>query len=165
MNSSRALLLLSLAAVVGAASAADGASAVFVNKAAQGGMTEVALGKLALTKSQDPVVKKFAERMVTDHGKANAELTALASAKGIEVPTKLDATHEAMLESMETQDGAAFDRAYSEHMNLDHSKAISLFENATMSEDRDVAGFAKKTLPTLKEHKALAEKLATKPKE
>jgi putative membrane protein len=44
-------------------------------------------------------------------------------------------------------------------MNMDHTKAISLFEAASKSSDAELAGFAKKTLPTLKEHKELAEKL------
>src|SRR4051794_17014585 len=39
----------------------DGADpAIFVAKAAEGGMTEVALSKAAATKSSDPGVKKFA---------------------------------------------------------------------------------------------------------
>ena len=42
---------------------------------------------------------------------------------------------------------------------MDHNKAIALFESATKASDPDLAGFAKKTLPTLKEHKQMAEKL------
>jgi putative membrane protein len=42
---------------------------------------------------------------------------------------------------------------------MDHSKAIALFESAAGASDPDLAKFAKKTLPTLKEHKELAEKL------
>ena len=47
----------------------------------------------------------------------------------------------------------------SHYMSMDHSKAIALFEDAARTTDADVAGFAKKTLPTLKEHKQLADKL------
>ena len=167
MNVSKSLLFLALAAS-GAAVAADNAAnatppAMFVEKAAQDGMTEVALGKLALTKSKDAAVQGFAERMVTDHGKANAELSAIAGAKGLNVPKSLDAAHEAMVEQMESKEGAAFDQAYAEHMNMDHSKAIKLFEGASKSGDAEIAGFAGKTLPTLKEHKKMAEKLAAMP--
>lgn len=164
MNVSKSLLIFALASASAAAVAAEGGrpaptSASFVAQAAQGGMTEVALGKLALTKSQDAAVQKFAQRMVTDHGKANAELATIAKAKGIEPPKALDAPHEAMVESLESKNGAAFDEAYSQHMNMDHSKAISLFEGQAMGEDAELAGFARKTLPTLKEHKAMAEQL------
>jgi putative membrane protein len=97
--------------------------------------------------------------MVTDHGKANQELAALASQKGIEAPKMLDDEHQAMVRALEGKSGAAFDNEYSRHMNMDHMKAISLFEAASKSTDSDFAGFATKTLPTLKEHKKLASQL------
>lgn len=165
MKLSKSILFLALASASGAATAAGEAAStpeVFVEKAAQSGMTEVALGKLALAKSQDEAVQKFAQRMVTDHGKANAELAAVAKAKGINPPKKLDDKHEAMMDSMKGKEGEAFDQAYSQHMNMDHSKAIDLFEGAAASGDEAVAGFARKTLPTLKEHKSMAEKLLSK---
>src|SRR4051794_35640193 len=50
----------------------DGADpAKFVTKAAQGGLTEVALSKAAKASSQDPKIKQFADQMLADHGKAN----------------------------------------------------------------------------------------------
>ena len=161
---SRTLLFAAIASICGTALAAEAADtppapAVFVQKAAQDGMTEVELGKVALAKSQNPEVRKFAQRMVTDHGKANQELAALASQKGIEAPKMLDAEHQAMVRDLEGKSGAAFDNEYSRHMNMDHMKAISLFEAASKSTDSDFAGFATKTLPTLKEHKKLASQL------
>ena len=164
MDVSRTLLLLALASASSAAVAADAEStppapSVFVKKAALDGMTEVEAGKVALAKSQDKEVRNFAQRMVTDHGKANAELESLAKAKGLTAPKQLDPEHEAMVNSLKTKSGADFDRAYAEHMNMDHSKAIALFESATKSNDAQLAQFAQKTLPTLKEHKELAQKL------
>jgi putative membrane protein len=57
---------------------------------------------------------------------------------------------------LQAKSGADFDAAYSQHMKMDHTKAIALFEGASRSADADFAGFAQKTLPTLKEHKQLA---------
>jgi putative membrane protein len=161
---SRSLLFLAIAGVVSTAAAADAESAVpaaasFVNMAAQAGMTEVEAGKIALSKSQDPQIRSFAERMVSDHGKANSELASLAKAKGIDAPQRLDSEHRAMLDSLQAKSGPEFDAAYSQHMNMDHTKAIALFEGASRSADAEVAGFAQKTLPTLKEHKQLAARL------
>jgi putative membrane protein len=42
---------------------------------------------------------------------------------------------------------------------MGHSDAIELFEKESRSDDPALAGFAQKTLPTLKEHKQLAEQL------
>jgi putative membrane protein len=161
---SKSLLLLALAGVPVAGVAADAEStppapAVFVKKAALDGLTEVELGKVALEKSQNAEVRRFAQRMVTDHTKANKELESIAKAKGIEPPKSLDAEHREMVSMLSDKSGPEFDKAYSEHMNMDHSKAIALFEGASKSTDADLAGFAKKTLPTLKEHKQMAQKL------
>jgi putative membrane protein len=164
MKISKSLLAAALAAVSVSALAADAEKmaptpAMFVSEAAQAGMAEVALGKVALDKSKDAQVRTFAERMVADHGKANDELAALASTKGIDVPKKLDAKHEALVTAMKGKDGADFDRAYSQHMKMDHSKAVELFESEAKSSDAEFAGFASKTLPTLREHKQMAAKL------
>lgn len=160
----RSVLFLALAGISGSALAADADRAApdtrtFIEKAAVNGMAEVEAGKIALSKSQHPEIRSFAERMVKDHMLANTELSGIAASKGIETPTTLDAEHQAQLDQLASKSGAEFDRAYSRHMNMDHSKAIALFEGASRSTDGAVAGFAKKTLPKLKEHKKLAEKL------
>jgi putative membrane protein len=164
MKPATAILMLALAAATSSATAADADSSVpniptFVNDAALAGMTEIEVGKLALSKSKDPAIRGFAQRMVDDHTKANTELAAIAESKGITPPAKLDAEHQAMVTSLQSKPEADFNREYARHMNMDHSKALALFEGASQSPDVDVANFAKKTLPTLKEHKTMAEKL------
>jgi len=164
MLTPKTLLFLAITGVSSAAIAAEAEDSpptptVFVQKAAQDGMTEVELGKVALAKSQNAEVREFAQRMVTDHTKANQELAAIARQKGIDPPKKLDPEHQSMVSMLEGKSGAAFDNEYSRHMNMDHTKAISLFEAASKASDADVAGFAKKTLPTLKEHKKMAGEL------
>lgn len=161
---SRSLLFLALAGISSAAGAADADSAVpaptaFVKMAAQAGMAEIEAGKVALARSQDPQIRSFAERMVADHVRAHSELASLAKAKGIDTPTALDADHRAVVDSLKSKSGPEFDAAYAQHMNMDHSKAIALFEGASRSTDSEVAGFAQKTLPTLKEHRELAARL------
>jgi len=45
----------------------------FMKDAAEGGLAEVELGQLAADKASNPDVKKFGERMVKDHTKANCQ--------------------------------------------------------------------------------------------
>ena len=142
-----------------AAMAAGATPTTFVKTAAQDGMTEVELGKLALSKSSNNEVKQFAQKMVQDHGQADQQLASLAQSKGLTVPTKLDAKHEAMVKMLSAKSGAAFDSAYAKHMAKGHTQAVALFEAASSSSDPDLAAFAKKTLPTLQEHKQLADNL------
>jgi putative membrane protein len=44
-------------------------------------------------------------------------------------------------------------------MASDHAKAITLFDDAAKSGDKEISAFAEKTLPTLKEHKRMADRL------
>jgi putative membrane protein len=62
----------------------------FIMNAAHGGMMEVTLGHLAADKATNADVKQFGQRMVDDHSKANSELMALASQKGITLPASGD---------------------------------------------------------------------------
>ena len=131
----------------------------FVETAAQDGMAEVDMAKLALKKSSNSDVKQFAQKMAQDHEQADDQLSSIAKSKGMTLPQKLDAKHEAMMKSLSAKSGKAFDRAYAEHMAKDHAKAVALFQGAAQSSDADLAAFAKKTLPTLEEHKQLADNL------
>jgi putative membrane protein len=131
----------------------------FVNMAAQDGMAEVSLAKLALKKSSNSDVKQFAQKMQQDHEQAGEQLSSIAKSKGLTVPKSLDAKHEAMMKSLSAKSGAAFDSAYAEHMAKDHTKAVALFQGASKSSDPELAAFAQKTLPTLEEHKQLADNL------
>src|ERR1044071_7455445 len=63
--------------------------ATFVKTAAIAGMAEVELGKIGAEKAKNADVKKFAEQMVKDHGKANEDLKAAAKAANIPVPDKI----------------------------------------------------------------------------
>jgi putative membrane protein len=165
---STSLLCLALAAVSNAVAAAEAEQEIpepasFVKLAAQDGMAELEVARAALAKSQDPSVRSLAQRLVTDHGKVNAELESIATHKGIDVPRSLDAEHRVRVDALTAKSGAEFDREFSQRMNMDHIKAIALFESATKTADPELAQFAKKTLPTLREHKQLAEKLPGKP--
>jgi putative membrane protein len=131
----------------------------FVKTAAADGMTEVGMAKLALKKSSNNDVKQFAQKMQQDHEQADEELASIAKSKGLTLPKKPDTKSEAMMKMLSAKSGAAFDREYADHMAKDHSKAVALFQAASQSSDPELAAFAKKTLPTLQEHKQLADNL------
>src|SRR3954468_1889404 len=96
--------------------------ASFMKQAADGGMAEIALGNLAVSKASSDDVKKFGQRMVDDHSKANDQLKQLASSKGIDVPSELNAKDKATKERLSKLSGEQFDRAYMQHMVKDHTK-------------------------------------------
>jgi putative membrane protein len=125
----------------------------FILDAAKGGIAEVELGKMAAERAKNDEVKKFAQRMVDDHSKANDELKSIAQAKGIKLPDDADATQKATMKRLEKLNGAAFDRAYMQMMVGDHVKDVNEFKKESNSgKDSQVKSFAASTLPTLEEH-------------
>jgi putative membrane protein len=133
----------------------------FMMTAAQGGMAEVEMARLALERGSSEEVKTYAQRMVDDHTKANEELMVIAQSKGVALPTAPDAKHTAVKEKMMKLSGAAFDREYVMMAgHKDHEKMEKLFrDESTKGKDADVKGFAAKTLPVVREHLAMARAL------
>ena len=132
----------------------------FLMDAAMGGLMEVQLGRIAAQKGMSDSVKRFGQRMVDDHSKANEELTSLASSKGITLPTALDEKHQKDVTKLSALSGAEFDRAYSKMMLSDHNKDVKEFEKqSTKGADAELKAFASKTLPTLQEHLQMARSL------
>jgi putative membrane protein len=137
------------------------ADKTFVTKAAQGGLAEVQLGQLATQKGQSDDVKKFGQRMVDDHTKANDQLKSIAQQKGVQIPSDLDSKDKALKDKLSGLSGAEFDRMYMQHMVQDHKKDVAEFQKeASNGKDPDVKNFASQTLPTLKEHLQMAQQSA-----
>ena len=131
----------------------------FVTLASQDNMTEVQLGELAMQNTRNPNVHGFAQRMINDHGKANTELAGIAQQKNLIVAKELDPEHTALVQDLSSKNGPEFDAAYAKTMEDAHAKAISLFKRATRTSDWELSQFARQTLPTLEEHKRMADKL------
>jgi putative membrane protein len=133
----------------------------FVKDAAQGGLMEVQLGKLAQEKAGNEKVKEFGKRMEQDHSKANDELKKIASDKGVQLSNELDKKHKGNVDKLTKLSGADFDKQYINAMVSDHKEDIKKFQReADKGKDADLKQFASQTLPTLKEHLQLAESTA-----
>ncbi|MBS7565936.1 DUF4142 domain-containing protein [Mucilaginibacter sp. Bleaf8] len=132
----------------------DSDDSKFAVEAANGGMAEVELAKLAETKATNPKVKEFAAMMIKDHTKANTELMDLAKTKNITLPTTVGADQQKVMDDLSKKSGAEFDKGYVDAMVTDHDKDVKLFEKAsTDAKDAELKSFATKTLPVLKMHK------------
>jgi putative membrane protein len=150
------------AAATAAKDALDQEDKTFVREAASGGMAEVELSKVA-QKSENGDVKRFADRMIEDHTKANEQLTSIATGLGVDIPKALDSEHERMRQKLQTLHGKAFDDQYMHDMVEDHNKAVKLFQQEERSgHNAELKQFAQKTLPTLEEHQKMALELSRK---
>ena len=133
----------------------------FAAKAAQGGMAEIALGRLAAEKASSSDVKQFGLRMVEDHGKASDELKAIAQRKSLELPTDMRDGHKQLRDRLAALSGDEFDRQYIQAMVKEHREDVDLFRRqADQGKDADLKQFAASTLPTLQDHLKMAEAAA-----
>ncbi len=129
------------------------------------GQQELTLGQLALQKSKNEDVKRFAQIMVTDHSAANDKLKSLVQGQRSESPRNAAPgagpapPEERRLRSLE---GAAFDKQYAAMMVADDHKAIAPFDREEKSGTGAIKGFAPDTLPTLKTHLEHAQDLQKK---
>src|ERR1700719_4033696 len=121
------------AAPAAKASKLSGADKTFMLNAAKGGMMEVEMGKMAAQNAQNADVKKFGNRMVTDHSKANGELMGLAKEEGVALP------------GAKSPGKWKSDKDYMGMMVKDHEKDLAEFQNEAKSgSDPDLKKFADK---------------------
>jgi putative membrane protein len=133
----------------------------FVKEASSGGLAEVELGKLAQQKGRSQAVKDFGSRMVTDHSKANDGLRTIAARKGMSASSTIGIKESAVKLKLEAPSGDTFDKAYMSSMVKDHQDDIAAFQKeADDGSDQDIKSFASKTLPTLREHLSMAQRVA-----
>jgi putative membrane protein len=164
-----AILLCAASTTLLAQNTADTHSSIsasdFVAKAGTGGLAEVEMGELGVQKATNAQVKAFAKRIVTDHTKANEQLTAVTKGKGLQVPSSQSDMHKAMIDKFRQMEaGKDFDRHYIEHMVEDHKIDIELFETAADDAklDAELRGYAKQNLPTLRDHLKQAQTIQSK---
>jgi len=122
------------------------ADKTFMMNAAKGGMMEVEMGKMAAQNGQSADVKKFGNRMVTDHSKANNELMALAKEEGVSLPGAKSAGK------------WKSDKDYMTAMVKDHQEDLAEFQKeAQNGSDPDLKAFAAKGAKMVSTHLKLAQ--------
>ncbi len=133
----------------------------FLEQAAQNGHAEMSASRLALTKARNPKVRVFAQRMIDDHQRVDAELSSLAASKKYtppKEPSMLQKGKEMLIANLGDD---SFDQRYMNQMGVQaHEETVRLFEEASRdARDPDVKAFASKHLPALREHLKAARDL------
>jgi putative membrane protein len=145
----------------GGATPLDSNDRNFIMTAAESGLYEVEVAKLAASKATDAAVKSFASMLVDHHTAANDKLRQVASSRSIALPTTIPADKQQVINKLGQASGADFDRQFVQTVGIkDHQTDIALFEKATReAKDTEVRNFAQSTLPTLRDHLSAAQKL------
>jgi len=133
---------------------------LFTTLAAQGGIAEGELGKLAQQKSRNEAVTAFANRMIDDHGMSNAQLTQRAKQAGLTLPTEPAPDQLEMRQKLSGLNGAAFDAEYMRAQVTEHQKTVQLLLWVIASgENAELQHFATALLPDVMHHLQLAQTL------
>lgn len=152
-----------VAATAPAAKLADADREVLADLA-MANMAEIATANIALDKSANPDVKGYAQRMLDDHTKAQAEVQALAKAKGVELPTELNIKYKAKTAMLKALKGEIFNRTYikqsgrADHRDT-HGKLKAGLEDV---KDPEVKALVTKIRPIVEQHLIMAEELIAK---
>lgn len=136
----------------------------FLKNAAEAGHFEVEGSKLALKKSKDAEILRFAKMMTEDHHQAALKVKDLATKRGVELPKEPSLLQQAKLKYLEMRDGVKFDKSYASHIGVSaHEQAVKMFEDAAEdADDADIKKFAADTLPVLKKHLDEAKRIDAK---
>lgn len=133
----------------------------FMMKAAQSDMAEIMTSNLALQKSQNADVRRFAQMMIDEHTKTSDQLKTLAAGKNVTLPTEVDAKQRAMMSKLTAASGDKFDMEYMKGQVKAHEAAVKLFQRqAERGTDADAKGWAAQTLPSLQSHLAMARTMS-----
>jgi putative membrane protein len=123
-----------------------------------GGQAEVELGKLAQKKGSASQVKKFAERMVTDHTKAGDRLAAMGRSVNPNIPKELDPEHKTIRDELGKMSGKDFDAAYLTVQIQDHQKTANLLQwEVSMGQNEQLKKYAADQLPMVLDHLEMAK--------
>jgi len=125
----------------------------FVMQAAQSGMLEVQLGRIAVQRGSSAAVKHYGQEMVAEHTQVNQELMRLAMQKGVELPKQMSSQNKAMTDRLSGLSGTSFDAAYKQAMIDSHNQAIALFKaQSQQGQDPQLKAWASQKLPNLQAH-------------
>jgi putative membrane protein len=130
----------------------------FMEHAAHGGAKEIALGKIAQQKAQNPEVKQLAETIVKDHTEAAEKLKPIAQSMGVDLSKETAKGQKDDYDDFEKLSGAKFDKKYVDEMIDDHKDATKEFDDAAKNaKNPELKAWAGEIAPKLHEHLQMAE--------
>jgi putative membrane protein len=133
----------------------------FVQTAMEVNLAEIQVGQLAAQKGATDGVKRFGQRLVSDHTRLEDEMKPIAAKIGVTPPAELAPDDQALLTKLQGESGAAFDMTFVNAMVSGHKQGVQLYKNEeTNGQDAAVRVSATKGEPVIAAHLRIAERLA-----
>jgi putative membrane protein len=133
----------------------------FIVTAAEGNMAEIFLGAMAIERSGDEEVRRFAETLADHHRQANRELVPIAELHDVEWPSELKESHQQLSHELRDLSGRSFDERFVAETVKDHEKDVETYRQmAEKVEDDRLRQYIETTLPIINAHLEQARALA-----
>ena len=130
----------------------------FLVRAAEINLEEIQLGQLAQQRGEMAEIRELGKMMESAHTKANNDLHALASRKGIAIPLAPTEDSKDAYRKLSEKSSRDFDTDYCDKMVKGHKDAIDMFDNTSRGNgDADIKAWAANVLPELRIHLAQAQ--------
>lgn len=148
---------------VAPAGQANAVDVAFVNEAAQFGLANIMLGELALQKSTNPSVQKFAQAEIAEQQNVKQQLTQIAPRLQVTLPTAPGPKYQAIMQRFSQLSGTQFDTAYLDEGGVNaHLEAASLFQReAAFGSNLSLIAVANQGLPIINQHFTIASSLTS----
>lgn len=123
----------------------------FVSMAASSDMFEIESSRMALQRSQDPMIRMHADMMIRDHTNTTTQLKAAAASAGLGVPMQMLPMHAAMLNDLSRSPN--FEATFKRQQVMSHEQALALMDNyARRGDVPQLRGVAAAGVPVVRGH-------------
>lgn len=133
----------------------------FVTNAAQAGLGNIMLGQLALKRSSNPDVRRFAQAEIDEQVQVKNDLQRIVPRLRLSLPTAPGPKQQAIMARMTQLTGTEFDRAFLDEGGINaHLENAALYQReAAFGQSADLIGLANKGLPIINQHFTTATNL------
>jgi putative membrane protein len=147
--------------MVGAVSAAAARTAdLYVPAAAISDMYEIESSRIALERSQNADVKRFAQTMIDHHTKTTATLKQAAGGADVQLPTAMDERRQGLVDNLRQAPAGGFDGVYKAQQIAAHEEALTLHRTyAEHGENAALKAAATAAVPIVEQHLTAARAL------
>lgn len=133
----------------------------FMTGSGQTNLAEVAIGQLAMQRSQHEGVRALAQLTMRDHSAVQSQLTSIAQAAGLSLPQEASPEQRALAERLSGLSGTAFDREYAMAQVQGHERSETSYEREiAQGQNEALRNLARQTLPTIMSHLRQSRELA-----
>jgi putative membrane protein len=137
------------------------ADSLFIGEVNTSNDVELRLARLAQNNASADAVKRFAQRMVTDHSSMQREWANVTAQSGARMSAATNPQMQGQISRLERLSGSDFDRAYMTAMVQNHQQAVNTFDTkGRMTQSAEVRTLVARSLPSLQEHLTLARQVA-----